>query len=246
MNSLKQTRIILIQTSHPGNIGASARAMKTMGLTDLRLVNPARYPSAEATAMASGADDMLARTPVHDSLDDALEGCRLVLGTSARRRSLRWPELTPREGAEALVEAAALGPVALLFGREQSGLSNEELDRCQSLVTIPADEAYSSLNLAAAVQVLSYELRLAALAREDRSRPAGELPPEDRPATAEVLEGLYGHMEETLVRLEFLDPNNPRHLMRRLRRLFARAEPTVNEVNILRGILTAAAKGPRR
>src|SRR5690606_11818197 len=187
------------QTSHPGNIGASARAMKTMGLSDLRLVRPARHPSAEATAMASGADDMLAQTPVYERLDEALSGCGLVLGTSARQRSLRWPELTPREGARALVEAAAEGPVALLFGREQSGLTNEELDLCKALVTIPADEAYSSLNLAAAVQVLSYELRLAALeAGAPPDRQVRSPAPEDRPATTEMLEGFFGHLEQTL------------------------------------------------
>lgn len=246
MNPLDQVRIVLVQTSHPGNIGASARAMKTMGLSDLRLVNPVRYPNAEATAMASGADDMLARTPVHGGLEEALAGCRLVLGTSARQRSLRWPELSPREGARVLVEAAGGGSVALLFGREQSGLSNEELDRCQALVTIPADEAYSSLNLAAAVQVLSYELRLAALDRAAVRSPETTLPPEDQPASADALEGFYAHLERTLIGLDFLDPGNPRHLMRRLRRLFGRAVPTVNEINILRGILTAAEKGPRR
>jgi TrmH family RNA methyltransferase len=246
MNPLDQVRIVLVQTSHPGNIGASARAMKTMGLSDLRLVNPVRYPNAEATAMASGADDMLARSPVHGSLEGALAGCRLVLGTSARQRSLRWPELSPREGARSLVVAAGGGPVALLFGREQSGLSNEELDCCQALVTIPADEAYSSLNLAAAVQVLSYELRLAALDRVAVRSPETALPPEDQPASADALEGFYAHLERTLIGLDFLDPGNPRHLMRRLRRLFGRAVPTVNEINILRGILTAAEKGPRR
>jgi TrmH family RNA methyltransferase len=246
MNLLTQIRFVLVQTSHPGNIGASARAMKTMGLSDLRLVSPALYPSAVATAMASGADDLLARTPVHESLDEALAGCRLVLGTSARQRSLRWPELSPRHGASTLVEAATEGPVALLFGREQSGLSNEELDRCQALITIPADEAYSSLNLAAAVQVLSYEIRLAALNRQAPCLPPEAPALEDQAATAEMLEGLYAHLERALVRLDFLDPDNPRHLMRRLRRLFGRAGPTVNEVNILRGILTAAEKGPRR
>lgn len=245
MDALTQTRIILIQTSHPGNIGASARAMKTMGLTDLRLVRPVRFPSAEATAMASGADDMLARTPVHESLDEALEGCHMVLGTSARQRRLRWPELTPREAAKTLIEAASSGPVALLFGREQSGLSNEELDRCRALVHIPADEAYSSLNLGAAVQVLSYELRLAALTQAPLPESGAASAPEDQPATAQMLEGFYAHLEETLVQLDFLDPGNPRHLMRRMRRLFGRAAPTVNEINILRGILTAAAKGPR-
>lgn len=247
MNVLDRLRIVLIQTSHPGNIGASARAMKTMGLSDLRLVSPVRYPSAEATALASGADDLLAGTPVYEDLDEALTGCRLVMGTSARQRSLRWPQLNPREAAAALVEAADQGPVALLFGRERSGLSNEELDRCHSLVTIPANEAYSSLNLAAAVQVLCYELRMAAL---ERQAPEAENPqtlaPEDQPASAEALEDFYAHLERALIHLDFLDPNNPRHLIRRLRRLYGRAVPTVSEVNILRGILTAAEKGPRR
>lgn len=245
MTLFSQIRIVLAQTSHPGNIGASARAMKTMGLSDLRLVAPLRYPCAEATAMASGADDLLARASVHDDLDGALSGCRLVVGTSARQRSLRWPELSPREAANALVEAAATGPVALLFGREQSGLSNEELDRCHSLVTIPADSAYSSLNLAQAVQVLAYELRLAGLERVERDMASSLGAPEDEPATADMLEGLYEHMERTLITLDFLDPENPRHLMRRLRRLFGRSALTVNEVNILRGILTAAEKGRR-
>ncbi|MFN2348986.1 MAG: RNA methyltransferase [Thioalkalivibrio sp.] len=249
MNLLQQIRIVLIQTSHPGNIGSSARAMKTMGLSQLHLVRPVQYPCAEATAMASGADDLLARTPVHTDLDEALTGCRLVMGTSARQRSLRWPQLSPREAAAQMVEAAGQGPVALLFGREQSGLTNEELDRCQSLITIPASEDYSSLNLAAAVQVLSYELRVAALdagLETAQVLPIETLAADELPASAEALEGFFTHLERVLISLDFLDPDNPRLLMRRLRRLYGRAVPTVAELNILRGILTAAQKGPRR
>ena len=249
MNLLQQIRIVLIQTSHPGNIGSSARAMKTMGLSHLHLVRPVQYPCAEATAMASGADDLLVRAPVHTELDEALTGCRLVMGTSARQRSLRWPQLSPREAAAQMVEAAGQGPVALLFGREQSGLTNEELDRCQSLITIPASEDYSSLNLAAAVQVLSYELRVAALDAGLETAPAAPvetLAADELPASAEALEGFFAHLERALISLDFLDPDNPRLLMRRLRRLYGRAVPTVAELNILRGILTAAQKGPRR
>lgn len=242
MELLNPVRIVLVNTSHPGNVGGVARAMKNMGLSDLRLVAPQDYPSAEATARASGADDLLAGAQVVDDLDEALAGCRLVLGTSARQRTLRWPELDPRQAAARLLEAVPTGPVAVLFGRERTGLTNEELDRCQALIHIPSNPEYSSLNLAAAVQVLSYELRMAALAHAPASAPAptgGELP-----ASHEELERLYAHLEETLLLLEFLDPDNPRHLMRRLRRLFAKADPTINEVNILRGILTQAAKGP--
>lgn len=242
MELLNPVRIVLVNTSHPGNVGGVARAMKNMGLSDLRLVTPQDYPSAEATARASGADDLLAQAQVLDDLDEALAGSRLVLGTSARQRTLRWPELDPRQAAARLLDAARTGPVAVLFGRERTGLTNEELDRCQALIHIPSNPEYSSLNLAAAVQVLSYELRMAALEHAPAAVPAptgGELP-----ASHEELERLYAHLEETLLLLEFLDPDNPRHLMRRLRRLFAKADPTINEVNILRGILTQAAKGP--
>lgn len=243
--ALGAVRIVLVNTTHPGNIGGVARAMKNMGLLDLRLVNPQGYPSAEATARASGAHDLLARARVHDDLDAALAGCCRVLGSSARQRTLRWPELTPRAAAADLLQGASSGPVALLFGRERTGLTNEELDRCQALVTIPTHPDYSSLNLAAAVQVLTYELRLAALEAGQ-----GDAAPVESPGGGEVgapheeLERFYAHLEETLQVLDFLDPDNPRHLMRRLRRLFARAHPSVNEVNILRGILTHAARGP--
>jgi TrmH family RNA methyltransferase len=237
---LQAIRIVLVEPSHPGNIGASARAMKTMGLSQLYVVRPRLFPHAEATSMASGADDLLARTVVCEDLDQALEGCRLVAGTSARLRTLRWPQVTPRAGAGRLLKAADQGPVALLFGREHSGLTNAELERCHYLVHIPTDSAYGSLNLAASVQVLAYELRVAHLDGTDEAETShGEA---ERLATAEDLARLYEHLERVLVDVEFLDPDNPRLLMRRLRRLFNRARLTENELNILRGFLSAVDK----
>lgn len=226
-------RIVLVETTHPGNIGASARAMKNMGLEQLVLVKPQRYPSAEATARASGADDILARARVVEDLDAALEGCALVVGTSARRRGLSCPELGPRECARELATHSMLSPVALVFGQERSGLDNDAVDRCHYLVRIPTNPDFSSLNLAAAVQVLSYELRMTA----SFSQPSEN--PETAPAPAEEVERFYQHLEPVLIEIGFLDPVNPRHLMRRLRHLFNRARPDQNEVNILRGILSA-------
>ena len=165
IESLPNLRIVLVGTQHPGNIGSAARAMKTMGLSALHLVAPERFPDPEANTLAAGADDLLAAAPVHADLDAALAGCHFVLGTSARRRHVPLPELGPREAAERLLDAAGQGPVALLFGRERTGLENAELQRCHFTVGIPTDPGFSSLNLAAAVQVLSYELRLAVLAR---------------------------------------------------------------------------------
>jgi TrmH family RNA methyltransferase len=218
--------------------------MKTMGLERLMLVEPRGFPSAEATARASGADDLLARAVVCPDLDTALAGCRWVVGASARLRKITVPPLLPRDCARQARLESEQGEVALLFGREQSGLSNEELDRCHALVHIPTDAAYGSLNLAMAVQVLAYELRMAHL--EDWRPPAdiGERTP---PAGAEEVERFYAHLEQALLELEFLDPGNPRQLMRRLRRLFNRVRLDQNEVNILRGILSAAqqAKGGR-
>lgn len=231
---LNNLHIVLVGTSHPGNIGGAARAMKNMGLSGLRLVRPARFPSAEATARASGADDVLAAAACHATLRAAVADCTLVLGTSARSRSLPWPTLDARAAALRAVEAARHGPVAVVFGCEQSGLSNEELAHCAALVSIPTDPVYSSLNLAAAVQILAYELRLAAGA------PGPAAPdPDTAPAPAADLERLYEHLEAVLVQVGFLDPSNPRHTMRRLRRLLGRAGPDRNEVAILRGILTA-------
>jgi len=236
---LSNIRVALLNTSHPGNIGAAARAMKTMGLTDLWLLDPLHFPDAEATARASGADDILARAQIRLHLDDLLEDCRLVVGASARTRSIPCPEISPRECASLVREESDQGRVAVLFGREQSGLSNAEIDRCHYLVRIPASPVYASLNLAAAVQVIAYELFVAHVTKE--SEEGGYLQ-QHVPVSAGEMERFYEHLEAALVQLEFLDPVNPRHLMRRLRRLYNRARPDANEINILRGILTAAQK----
>jgi len=235
MQRLDKIHITLVETTHPGNIGAAARAMKTMGLNRLRLVNPLRYPNVEATAMASGADDILHQAEVVETFDQALQDCRLIIGASARRRGLSCPELTPRETATQLLHVAEQAPVALVFGRESSGLSNDELDRCHFMVRIPSNPDYGSLNVAAAVQVLAYELRVAALA----DQPEHDKPAEHLPAPGEEMTLFYQHLEQVLLDSGFLNPANPRHLMRRLRRLFNRAQPDQNEVNILRGILSA-------
>lgn len=235
-------RIVLVETSHPGNIGAAARAMKTMCLSRLLLVNPAEFPHSDASARASGAVDLLERAEVVPTLDAALAGCALVAGTSARQRGIGPPVLSPRDCLARLHAGVAAGQeVALVFGRERTGLTNEELSRCHVLVNIPSNPEYSSLNIAAAVQVLGYEWMLAQGARPV----AGES--EDKPATAEEMEKLYQHIESAALETGFLDPANPKHLMRRIRRLFNRAQPDQNEVHILRGLLSALQKPkPRR
>lgn len=234
-------RIVLLETSHAGNIGAAARAMHNMGLDDLWLVAPKSFPDDEATARASGANVLLASATVVASLDEALQGCGLVAAVSARQRSLAWPCKTPREAAAELVASTANTTVALLFGREKYGLSNAELERCHLLISIPANPEYSSLNLAMAVQLLAYEIRLA---RGQTSLPPASAGPP--PAAAEDMQRFYRHLEEVLLENGFLDPDNPRHLMRRLRRLFNRAVPDENEINILRGILSAVQKPTRK
>jgi TrmH family RNA methyltransferase len=233
---LARVRVVLINTTHPGNIGAAARAMKVMGLSALHLVSPKIYPHAEATAMASGADDILQAATVHESLDTALAGCPLVLGTSARLRSLPMPMMDARRAAgQALVEAEN-HEVAVLFGRERHGLTNEEMQRCQFLVNIPSNPAYSSLNLAQAVQIIGYELRVAAQGFSDISTD----PPDWEPVDDQQMERLFEHLEQTLLDIRFLNPKQPKRLMMRLRRLFKRARPDQNEINILRGILKAS------
>ncbi len=237
---LDRIRIVLIETTHPGNIGAVARAMKNMCLEQLVLVAPQCYPNAEATARASGADDLLARARVVDDLDQALEGCRLVVGASARLRSVQWPQLQPRECAALVTREAEQGDVAVLFGRESSGLRNRELDRCQYLVHIPANPEYSSLNLAQAVQVLSYEIQMAARDAEPRAdQEVRDLVP------AEDMERFFAHLEQALIDIRFSDPRQSNRLQRRLRRLFFRARPDREEMNILRGILSAAQTASR-
>jgi len=238
---LEQVRIVLVETSHPGNIGAAARAMKTMGLSHLALVNPQNYPCVEATARAAGADDVLARATTFQSLAEATSDCHLVLGTSARsRRTLQWPIVTPRAAVEQIAnEQRSDAKIAIVFGRERSGLSNDELMACRTLINIPVNPEYCSLNLAAAVQVIAYELRTKALEGND-SEPDANL--EEVPATSEMMEGLYEHLFTTMVESGYTDPDNPRHLNARLRRMFSKARPSVNEINILRGFLKACSK----
>ena len=233
--ALSHIRIVLVRPTHPGNVGATARAMKNMSLRNLYLVAPERFPSPEATDRAAGADDVLDAAVICASLDEAIKDCHLVLGTTARPRRIEWPALDPADGARRLVQGSEQGPVALLFGQERTGLLNAELDRCHFMVTIPADPVYSSLNLASAVQILAYELY--------RATPAGMAeatePRAGRPASGEDMQRYYRHLEQVLQEIGFLDPENPRYLMRRLMRLFNRASPDNNEMNILRGILTA-------
>ena len=250
ISSPSDLRLVLVEPSHPGNIGAAARAMRTMGLRRLVLVAPHQFPHREATAMAAGADDVLEQALVCDDLDSALAGCRFVLGCSARRRHVPLDEYTPKAAASALRAAAMDGPVALLFGRERTGLTNEELQRCNGSVFIPSDPEFSSLNLAASVQVLSYELRLAQLATQAGAAAAPSVPPEsqerDEPrATHEQMEGLFGHFDQTLHDIDFHKGRAPETVMQRLRRLLLRAAPDQREVRVLRGILSDAQRMAR-
>ena len=235
---LKNIRIVLVDTSHPGNIGATARAMKNMSLRQLHLVTPQHYPHQEATSRASGADDLLNDARMAESLDAALADCRLVVGTSARTRSVDWPVVSPREAAVKLVQEAKQGDVALVFGRERSGLTNSELDRCTFLVHIPTNEDYSSLNLAMAVQTVSYEVRMAFL---EQQKHTGDSKVEEYPRAKE-LEMFYEHLEKVTRQTQFINKNHPGMVMAKLRRLFTRARPEQQELNILRGILSSVEK----
>jgi tRNA (cytidine32/uridine32-2'-O)-methyltransferase len=256
---LSSVRIVLVNTSHPGNIGGVARAMKNMAVSQLVLVDPKEFPSDKAVARAAGAADVLEQARVVETLDEALVGCQLVVGASARGRHIPWPIVDPRQMAEQIVSvqsAAAdeVPQVALVFGREDRGLTNDELHRCHRHVHIPSNPDFSSLNLAAAVQVLCYELRMSALAQSasEQAAPltsAGQSVNEHwgtawdiESASSEELERLFIHMEQTLTEIDFLDPDNPRQLMTRLRRLYLRSHPDRVEVGVLRGILTATQK----
>ena len=244
---LQNIRVVLVNTSHPGNIGGAARAMKNMGLSRLVLVDPEDFPSDEAVARASGAVDVLDGAQVVGSLEEALVGCSVVLGTSARDRRIPWPLLDPRECATTTLQhVESGGEVALVFGREYAGLTNEELQRCQFHVHIPSNPDFSSLNLATAVQVLAYEVRMAWLAAQGQPTKMHKLEGASvlnaELVTADELEKYYGHLESTLVGIGFLDPQNPRHLMSRLRRLYGRSNISRLEMNILRGILTETQK----
>ncbi|MGH8528989.1 MAG: RNA methyltransferase [Nevskiales bacterium] len=236
---LADIRVVLLATSHPGNIGAAARAAKVMGVSEFWLVAPKRFPSPEADAMASGALDVLARAKVVNSLAEAVTDCQWVVGTSARRRWFNDIPLSPRGFAEQACAMREGEHVALVFGRERIGLTNEEVDLCHALVEIPANPEYSSLNVANAVQVLCYELRVAALAGV-----AGE--DKRHYPTAEEIENFYEHLQKVLLKTGFLDPGNPRHLMRRLRQLYGRIRMDENELSILRGILTSVETPKKR
>jgi len=238
---LDNIRIVLINTHHPGNIGAAARAMKNMGLTRLYLVDPLDFPSFEASQRASSATDVLSNAVVVDTLAEALKGCSLVCGTTARMRSVKWPQVDARECGELLHVESEQHEVALVFGRERSGLSNDELELCQTLVNIPTSEAYSSLNLAQAVQVLSYEVLMASQKGKPKPVPSYEDPDideKDTLATIEQLEGMYDHFLDALSSMNFFGKRNPEHIMRKLRCLYGRARPTKREVQIMRGVLS--------
>lgn len=237
MRDLARIRVVLVGTTDPGNIGAAARAMKTMGLSDLALVSPRSFPDAKATARASGAADVLEQATVTDSLAEALADATHVFGASARLRAIPVPVQTPRQTVDQVAAAGEDARIALVFGREKTGLTNAELDLCQQLLHIPANPDYSSLNLAMSVQIMAYELRQGLLA------PQVEQDTEAPPATQAAMEGFFAHLERALIHIGYLKPDNPRLLMRRLRRLFHRAAPDADEVNLLRGVLTKVEQG---
>ncbi|GAA5191065.1 tRNA (cytosine(32)/uridine(32)-2'-O)-methyltransferase TrmJ [Ferrimonas gelatinilytica] len=240
---LDNIRIILVGTSHSGNIGSAARAMKTMGLSRLVLAEPRTEIDGHSMALAAGASSVLQQVVVTDDLASAIADCSLVIGTSARSRTLSWPMLDAREAGQKLAQEAGRGPVALVFGRENHGLNNEELQMCDFHVCIPANPEYSSLNLAQAVQLLSYEIRMAHLAEV----PASEAEPVEYP-TAQQMAHFYQHLERALLATGFIIKAHPGQIMNKLRRLFGRARPETTELNILRGILTSVERvaGPER
>ncbi len=230
--ALKNIRVVLCEPTHPGNIGAAARAMKTMGLAHLYLVSPARFPDPQAEWRASRATDILASATVRSTLDEALHGVAYAVACTARTREIAVRAETARAAASRAVDVARSQQVALVFGNETYGLTGEQVNRCDLIASIPANPEYSSLNLGAAVQVLAYEVRMAALGPA-----AGSVP--RVLATHEEVEGFYRHLEAVMTEIGFLDPRHPKKLMPRLRRLFARAELEQEEVNILRGLLKA-------
>lgn len=235
---LDNVKIVLVNTSHTGNIGSAARAMKTMGLKNLVLVDPVQPPDSHASALAAGATDILGNIQIVDTLQEAIADCGLSIAASARSRTLSWPMVGPRECGKKVVEEGAKHKVALVFGRENSGLTNEELQQCQFHVHIPANPEYSSLNLAMAVQTLSYEVRMHFLELEEQKHESFVT---DYP-NSEQLEGFYQHLEETLTHTGFIIPQHPGQVMSKLRRVFNRARPESHELNILRGVLTSVTK----
>lgn len=236
---LENIKIVLVNTSHTGNIGSTARAMKTMGLSQLILVDPVSAPDGKSSALAAGAGDVLANAKTVATLEEAIADCSLVVGTSARSRTLPWPMLEPRECGVRMVKESKAGPVALVFGRENNGLMNEELQQCHYHVCIPANPEYSSLNLAAAVQTLCYEIRMGFLNQTEYPDVEQEYP------LAEDLERFYTHLESTLKNTGFVVENHPGQVMVKLRRLFNRARPERHELNILRGMLSSIDKNTK-
>lgn len=250
-----QVRIVLVETSHSGNIGAVARGMKNMGLGNLYLVNPVSFPDEASYARSAGASDILDGAQVVRSLDEAISDCVCVMGTSARGRKVPWPVIAPPDAAVKASEFSKAGPVALVFGREAHGLSNDELQRCHFHIHIPSNPDYSSLNLAMAVQVVCYELRMHVLRSEEEGQSGSFLRPmlapgdpgwDVPPAPVQDVEGFLEHLEQVLVDVEFHRREKPRQLMTRLRRLFQRAQMDQMEINILRGILTSVQKSAGR
>ena len=235
-------RIVLVGTQHPGNIGSAARAMKTMGLSELHLVKPHKFPHTEASALAAGAVDLLDKAVLHESLADAVADCHFVIGTSSRRREVPLPEFAPRAAVVKLLEAGQSGKVALVFGCERTGLENEDLQRCHATVCIPANPDYASLNLAAAVQILAYEYRVAAMEMALESEPAvlsnTALEPDEAPATHEDMERFFGHLGELMEQVDFHKGRAPEIVTSRLRRLYLRAHMDLREIKILRGLFS--------
>lgn len=242
---LQNIRIVLVETSHTGNMGSVARAMKTMGLTNLWLVNPLVKPDSQAIALAAGASDVIGNAQIVDTLDEAIGGCSLVVGTSARSRTLPWPMLDPRECGLKSVAEGQNAPVALVFGRERVGLTNDELQKCHYHVAIAANPDYSSLNLAMAVQVIAYEVRMAWLAAQEVGGEKTTLDETPYPLVDD-LERFYGHLEQVLLDTGFIRAGHPGQIMNKLRRLFTRARPESQELNILRGILASIEQNGKR
>ena len=244
LRALERVRMVLVATQHPRNIGSAARALKTMGFDAMHLVAPQAFPHPEASALAAGADDLLEGARIRASLAEAVAGCHLVLGSTATQRAVPMPELTPREAAARLLEASRHGEVALVFGPERTGLENAELQLCHASVCIPTDPEFSSLNLSQAVQVLAYELRLAAMV-EDGLEAAREPLDARPPATHDAMERFFAHLDQTLHDIDFHKGRSGVTVMRRLRRLFLRAAPDEREVRVLHGILADAQRMAR-
>jgi|TARA_B100001939_G_scaffold92639_1_gene79378 tRNA (cytidine32/uridine32-2'-O)-methyltransferase len=237
-NLLNSVKVVLVGTTHPGNIGATARAMKNMGILDLALVEPKEFPSDVATFRSKAAKDILEKASVHTSLEEAISECELVVGTSARGRTVPWPVLNPREAAEEMHKSSLNGKVAIVFGREDRGLTNEELGLCNFHVHIPSDPEYSSLNLSQAVQILAYEIRLSYLQDRHVNKEYWDV----ELANNEQTERLINHMDELMQEVDFYDVENPRKLLVRVRRFFKRSKIDVMEANIFRGLFATIQK----